>query len=190
MKVFWMDIWKIPNLLSLYRLILGFIFPLFWIKKIHPWILIFLICSAAISDFLDGRIARKFNQETSLGKILDPLADKFFINTLFFLLYLSDFIPFYFLLIILGRDVGILFGAIILYLKYHGKIEFKPTKLGKISTAFQLIFLIFYYAHIFFISFNPVMLEVTFYLVIFFTLVSGLSYMILFWKFFKGSATK
>ncbi|MEM1668963.1 MAG: CDP-alcohol phosphatidyltransferase family protein, partial [Thermofilaceae archaeon] len=80
------EIFKIPNLLSLYRLLLSLIIPILWIRGFSPKWLSLLIFSGVISDTLDGNLARILKQKTDLGKILDPLADKAFINMLFFLL--------------------------------------------------------------------------------------------------------
>ena len=101
MQIRWKDLVKIPNLLSLYRLILGLIFPFLWKLEIQDKILLILIGTAILSDTFDGNIARIFHQKTDLGKILDPLADKVFINMLFVLLYLNKNISLSFLSIIL-----------------------------------------------------------------------------------------
>ena len=79
-KDFWkQDIFKIPNLLSILRLIL---IPVFlWIyltAKEQPWFIIAAVVLAfsGLTDLLDGWIARKYNMITQLGKVLDPIADK------------------------------------------------------------------------------------------------------------------
>jgi len=186
-QIKWKDLIKVPNLLSLYRLILGLIFPLLWKLKIQTQILLILIGTAILSDTIDGNIARILHQKTDLGKILDPIADKVFINMLFILLYLNKNISLNFLLIILIRDLAILSGAIILYFKYPNQINFRPTYLGKTCTVFQLIFLFLYFIHLFVKPINQFLISIFTQLVIFFTLFSGFHYTFLFWKSFIKS---
>ncbi len=181
------DLTKLPNILSLYRLTLGLTFPLLWKIKLPTKIFLILIGTAILSDSLDGNIARVFKQETDFGKILDPLADKVFINMLFILLYLNKYISFSFVSIVLIRDLSILSGAGLLYLKYPDQIRFTPTYLGKTCTAFQLIFLFLYFVHIFVNPLNSFLISLASQLVIFFTLLSGFHYAFLFWKSFVKS---
>jgi len=187
MQVKWKDLFKLPNLLSLYRLILGLIFPFLWLKKVQPKILLLLIGTAILSDTFDGNIARIFQQKTDLGKILDPIADKVFINMLFVLLYLNKNLSLTFLLIILGRDIAILSGATILFLKYPGQINFKPTYLGKTCTVFQLLFLFLCFINLFIKPIDEFFIFLFSYAVIFFTLLSGFQYAFLFLKSFTKS---
>lgn len=65
----------VPNLLSLIRIILIPIFAVLYYNGHVGWALLMLFLSG-VSDFLDGKIARRFNQVSDLGKILDPVADK------------------------------------------------------------------------------------------------------------------
>jgi len=187
MQIRWKDLVKIPNLLSLYRLILGLIFPFLWKLEIQDKILLILIGTAILSDTFDGNIARIFHQKTDLGKILDPLADKVFINMLFVLLYLNKNISLSFLSIILARDIAILSGATLLYFKYPDQVKFSPTYLGKTCTIFQLIFLFLYFVHLFINPLNDLLISIFSQLVIFFTLLSGFHYAFLFWKSFTKS---
>jgi len=102
---------------------------------------IFFIC--ALTDAIDGYIARRFYQKTELGRIMDPLADKLLILTAFLCLsVLRDIpaaskIPPWLTIIVLSRDGIILLGSaiIIIILK---NIDIKPTLLGKITTFFQM----------------------------------------------------
>ena len=69
------QIWSIPNLISLFRLLLiPFIVALYWKGRTIAALIVFGVSAA--SDILDGQIARRFNMVTDLGKMLDPLADK------------------------------------------------------------------------------------------------------------------
>ncbi len=69
------QIWSIPNLISLFRLLLiPFIVTLYWKGRTIAALIVFGV--SAVSDILDGQIARRFDMVTDLGKVLDPLADK------------------------------------------------------------------------------------------------------------------
>ncbi len=181
------DFLSIPNILSLYRLLLGLIFPFLWIKKVDTLILLFLIGTAILSDTLDGNIARVFKQKTDLGKILDPIADKVFINMLFVLLYLNKNISLNLVLILIIRDITILIGALFLLLKYPNQANFSPTYLGKACTISQLLFLFLYFLHLFIRPLKEIYIFIITQVVIFLTITSGFHYGIIFYKSFKKS---
>ena len=77
----------VPNLLSLIRIFLIPAFAVLYYKGHIGWAVLMLALSG-ISDFLDGKIARRFNQVSELGKILDPVADKLTQITIAVMLYL------------------------------------------------------------------------------------------------------
>jgi len=181
------DFLSVPNILSLYRLFLGLIFPFLWIKRVDTKILLFLIGTAILSDTLDGNIARFFKQKTDLGKILDPIADKIFINMLFILLYLNKNISLTLVLIIIIRDITILTGALFLILKHPNQINFSPTYLGKACTISQLLFLFLYFLHLFIEPLKEFFISTITQIVIFLTITSGFHYMLIFYKSFKKS---
>jgi CDP-diacylglycerol--glycerol-3-phosphate 3-phosphatidyltransferase len=84
-----------------------------------------------ISDLLDGYFARKLNQVSELGKILDPLADKIFIISIGIILLIQNIIPLWFVIVIIVRDIIIFSGGT--YLKYSKKIVPVSNWIGKIS---------------------------------------------------------
>ena len=93
-----------------------------------------LFVAAGLTDALDGVLARVLKQRTMLGQYLDPVADKLLLSTLFVVLMLKGLIPTTVTVLVLGRDVGILLVAAILYAAV-GRREFYPSIFGKANTA-------------------------------------------------------
>lgn len=109
----------------------------------HAALAVFAI--AAISDSLDGFVARAYNQKTRLGAVLDPLADKLLINLAFvFLAVNQEFetpVPKWVPVLILSRDVIIVLGAYLIN-EYYGPFRARPRVSGKLTTTFQMASLI------------------------------------------------
>ncbi len=106
------------------------------------WAALGVFVVAAISDFLDGYVAKKFNQETKLGEFLDPVADKVLLTaailTLSLPVGLGDLrFPFWFPIIIITRDIVILIGTTIVFMML-GRVNIKPSFTGKVTTFFQM----------------------------------------------------
>jgi CDP-diacylglycerol--glycerol-3-phosphate 3-phosphatidyltransferase len=101
----------------------------------------FILCIvAAITDFLDGYVARKRNEITEFGKIIDPLADKILVGVIAIKLYVIGELSGYFLLIIVLRDAIIFVGGILISLKL--KKVLPSNLLGKITvTLIGFVFL-------------------------------------------------
>jgi len=99
---------------------------------------------AVLLDFLDGYVARKFHQETKVGTILDPLADKFLLISTYFCLYKAGIhfeivrFPLWLVIAVIGRDVILLFGAVIIRL-VNNDITVNPTIWGKATVFFEII---------------------------------------------------
>ena len=136
-------------------------------------VLVFLI--AAVSDGIDGFIARHYNQRSYLGSILDPAADKTLLVAGILVLTFSDWeyeFPIWFPILIITRDFLLAVGA--LFLKYKkGKVQIKPNWMGKIATVTQMIAILWVMLRIPFIP--PVVFV---YIAGFFTLTSGVAYLI------------
>ena len=82
------NMWTVPNLLSFIRILLVPLFAVLFMKEQYVWSIIVLALSG-LSDFFDGKIARKFNQVSALGKILDPVADKLTQITIAIVFYIT-----------------------------------------------------------------------------------------------------
>ena len=125
-----------PNLLTLSRICLA---PLLVaaILDNHYALGFGLFVVAGLTDLLDGWLARILKQYTMLGQYLDPVADKLLLSTLFLVLTYKELIPARVTAMVIGRDVGILLVAAILYAA-TGRREFRPSLVGKGSTLAQL----------------------------------------------------
>lgn len=130
-------IWTVPNQITLLRL--GFL-PFFLILisyEAYRWALLILV-AAALSDGIDGLLARKLNQKSALGAYLDPIADKLLLSSSFVILAMKREIPWWMTIIVLSRDILILIvGAVIILIS--GYRPFPPSLLGKATTMFQIV---------------------------------------------------
>ena len=131
---------------------------------------IVLFSIASISDFLDGFIAKVFDQETELGRFLDPVADKLLIISAFVMLVIVKMIPVWVVIVVITRDIIILFGCIIIYLILDD-IEIKPRILSKITTFIQM-------TTIFFILIGNPFSRYLWFTTALITTISGLDYII------------
>lgn len=101
-------------------------------------ILAFLV--AAASDGLDGFVARRYNQRTELGAVLDPIADKGLLVSALLVLTFGHWevrFPVWFLILVLARDVSIVLGCMLIQF-INGRLEVRPSWLGKTTTVFQM----------------------------------------------------
>jgi len=96
-----------------------------------------LFAAAASTDALDGAVARRFRQQTALGAYLDPIADKCLLNAMFLALGVAGMAPWWFVALVVGRDLYLLAAAATL-LRFTARREFPPSVWGKASTFFQI----------------------------------------------------
>ena len=137
----------IPNLISIFRILLVPVFLVFIINnRFLAGLMVFVL--AGLSDAADGMVARLFNQKSRLGSYLDPLADKCLLVAAFICLAAMYIIPLWLTVIVITRDILILLGASILFLK-NGAYTVKPSVWGKATTFFQLatVFLVLVEKH-------------------------------------------
>ena len=125
-------IWTVPNALSLARL-LGI--PLFlWlvlVERADVWAFVVLVIAGA-SDWFDGYLARRLNQQSSLGEILDPLVDRLYILATLIGLALRDVIGWWLVALLVGRDLVLL--VLLPMLRRSGRIALPVTFVGKAGT--------------------------------------------------------
>ena len=120
---------NIPNILTIIRFIL---IPFIFISVItnHYFIALIIFTISAITDILDGYIARKFNYITDIGKLLDPLADKLTQISLLLALTILDILPLWILIIVFVKECIIVISAsflyskkdVVVYSKWYGKL--------------------------------------------------------------------
>lgn len=127
----------VPNQLTFLRL--GFL-PFFIIMlfyRHYSWALAILVL-AALTDGMDGLLARFLNQGTALGAFLDPIADKLLLSSSFAVLAFEGQIRWWLTILVLGRDVLILTTASVI-LVAGGYRPFPPSVYGKITTTVQIL---------------------------------------------------
>lgn len=121
----------IPNLLSFFRLLLIPVFLVLLVNAQYIWALVVLVGSS-LTDFVDGYIARHFNQITRVGQLLDPAADRLFIFSTLIGLAWTGFIPWWLAGVILARDLLLLLLGVILANFGYGPLPVHH--LGKMGT--------------------------------------------------------
>ena len=129
-----------PNVLTMLRL---FMLPFLVIAILdgHFRAAFALFMFAAISDGLDGLLARWLKQQTTLGLYLDPIADKLLLSTLFIVLTHVGLIPRYVTVLVFSRDLGILLISTLLFATNTLR-DFRPSVLGKLNTLTQIVALV------------------------------------------------
>ncbi len=135
---------NLPNILSSLRILMApVVFVLIWniSDEIYPVLLIFYVTTVLL-DFFDGYLARKLAQETELGKILDPVADKLLTVFMVIALICKAEFPLWLALTVFIRDLVILMASMILYKERH--LVPPSVIIGKV-TFFMLTFLLFIY---------------------------------------------
>ena len=175
---------NLANRISILRVILVPFFIAFIIYlKFGMALGVFFLCMA--SDAVDGIIARAKNQETKLGALLDPIADKLLLVSGFIVLSIDSAVPPglrfppYVPLIVVSRDVLIVLGCLVIYL-IKGKVDIRPTLLGKATTVFQMLSIVCILMQI---PHSRIIWDVT----VFLTAVSGIDYLRIGSRMLNGS---
>jgi cardiolipin synthase len=167
---------NIPNLLTLLRIVLVPVIVILLIQSLYvKALLVFIV--AALSDVLDGFLARVLHQQTALGAYLDPIADKALLASSFVTLSVLHHIPGWLTVIVISRDVIILLGISILSIMSIS-VKIRPTFVSKITTALQLATVLMVLSNRCLPgSFNEIWQTALFWVTAFFTVISGLNYM-------------
>ncbi len=127
----------VPNILTFLRLA-AVPFTLYYILGDELTIAFGLFAFAAITDYVDGNLARRWQVETKFGRIFDPLADKALLMGAYIALTYTGHIPEWLMYLIVGRDILILLGAFLVYL-FNLPVRLSPFFISKVNTFFQLL---------------------------------------------------
>lgn len=180
----------LPNQLTILRIILTPIFLILFLTGepvlIQISYLVFLI--AAISDWYDGWLARKFNYITEWGKFMDPLADKILTSTAFIAFVIVGVLPLWMVLLIIIRDL--LVTLIRVYADYRN-VSFRTTRTAQLKTFLQMFFLYYLlliytlntferlhvaYKNLFYLLLDPVGIYIVMLFITLFTVITGITY--------------
>ena len=137
----------LPNVLTVFRMVLIPIFvSLLFYQRFILALAVFVV--AGLTDGLDGLLARRFDQQSQLGTILDPIADKLMLVAAFVVLSMRGVfpqplpkhlpVPFWVTVVVISRDVFIIVGAAAINIM-TGFRGFRPSWLGKLNTTVQIV---------------------------------------------------
>jgi len=184
---------NVPNLLTSLRIVISVIAPFFLINgslwvRIVAGIIIFI---AILTDFLDGWYARKYNKVTTLGKILDPIADKALVLITFSVFVYLDVLSVWWIIPIFVREILV---TIYRFIFLSKKIVVAAAKSGKIKTAMQMVTLAIAYLllltskhfKVYFSENYQYILYVALTITLYFTIKSGVLFFIKNWKLIKS----
>tara|TARA_B100001179_G_scaffold224712_1_gene203771 strand:+ start:5 stop:556 length:552 start_codon:yes stop_codon:yes gene_type:complete len=174
-----MSVLTAPNQLTLFRLLLV---PCLVILVLYGFngmaLVVFTV--AGVTDALDGLIARRTGQRTTLGAWLDPMADKLLLVSTFVVLTmplgLPNQLPLWFTVLVISRDVCIVLTVAVVNLAVERRV-FYPSVLGKIATVLYVVTgavtLLFNY-----LDQKSVVVDLAVYMAVAFTVASGLHYIV------------
>jgi len=164
----------LPNAISILRIALIAPILILILKGSFAWALA-LFCLAGFSDGLDGYLAKRFSWHTRLGALLDPIADKLLVAGLFITLAYTQDIPVWLAAVVIVRDVVIVAGAMV-YNFFVRPVEGEPSRVSKLNTALQLLFLLFVISRAGFGWPEPIALTVLGAAVLVTVVISGIDY--------------
>ena len=127
---------NIANMVTLWRICLVPVIILLVLER-QMELAFWVTLAAAVSDAVDGIIAKQFNMQTTLGAYLDPIADKALLVSLYIALGYEGFLPAWLVVLVVFRDVLIISGALLFH-TLTLSLEMRPLKISKINTATQL----------------------------------------------------
>lgn len=180
----------LPNQLTILRIILTPVFLVLFLTG-EPWLIqmssvVFII--AAITDWYDGWLARKFNYITEWGKFMDPLADKILTSTAFMAFVIVGVLPLWMVLLIIIRDFVI---TLIRVFADYRKVSFTTTRTAQLKTFIQMFFLYYLlsiytlktfeglqvaYKDLFSFLLDPLGIYIAMLFITLFTVITGITY--------------
>ena len=171
-----------PTTLTILRMFLSILFVVFALLP-DTWAKItalVIFIAASITDFVDGKWARKTKQVTTLGTFLDPLADKMLVNLAFLVLVYLNIVPLWVFATILVRDFAV---DGMRMMAASNRITIPASFYGKLKTTLQMVAIIILLFNLI-INSEPIAIlgNIALYLALAFTIFSGLDYLIKGWK--------
>jgi cardiolipin synthase len=170
--------WRhLPNMLTVLRMAL--VVPLAWmIRETRYDEAVVVAAIAGLTDALDGFLAKRFRWQSWLGGVLDPIADKLMLVACFVTLGLVGAHPDWLTGLVVGRDVVIVAGAVAWH-NLIGRIHAQPTRLSKLTTVVQIVYVLAQLLHLsHWLELPPRLLEVLIVLTAILTAASGLQYVV------------
>jgi len=178
---------NLPNSLTILRILLVPVFVGLLLYA-HYDIALLTLLIAALTDILDGMIARITDQRTLLGEYLDPLADKLLLMSAIITLSVLHFIPIWAVIVVVSRDAILLTGTLVANLT-ETHIDISPTILGKGTTFAQICYII---ATMLFVTgrVSLALVEPFLWVMVALTVGSGMHYLLRGIQYLNGSHTK
>ncbi|HST27494.1 MAG TPA: CDP-alcohol phosphatidyltransferase family protein [Rudaea sp.] len=170
--------WRhLPNTLTVLRMAL--VVPLAWmIRETRYDEAVVVAAIAGLTDALDGFLAKRYCWQSWLGGVLDPIADKLMLVACFVTLGLVGAHPDWLTWLVVGRDVVIVAGAVVWH-NLIGRIHAQPTRLSKLTTVVQIVYVLAQLLHLsHWFDLPPRLLEGLIVLTAILTAASGLQYVV------------
>lgn len=165
---------SIPNLITLFRILLTVPLVIAILEGSHGWALV-ILAIAGLSDGLDGYLARHYHWESRLGAILDPISDKALMVSSFITLGVIGELEFWLVAVVILRDVVIVTGAVA-YNFLVGRLEMEPTFISKTNTLFQIVLILAVLFSLGLYELPAIVIDSLTSVVLFTTLYSGVNY--------------
>lgn len=166
----------LANWLTVLRILL---IPVFVVLLVYrkPGAALVVFAVAALTDLLDGYVARRRGRESRLGAFLDPMADKALLIASFATLTYLRVLPAWIMILVVSRDAILMLGALLIHM-IGGRIYPRPTIFGKLATFFQILTVLFGLLTRYFGFKQPLALRTVIWIAAIFTVTSGLQYIV------------
>ena len=168
---------SLPNIITIIRMMASLAVPIMIMSNDAELRLaaVIIFASAALTDWLDGYLARRNQWITKLGGFLDPIADKLFTIAITVGFGLQGHLPLWLVWLIIGRDVVIVVGAGV-FRWVTGELAMRPLWISKANTGFQIGLLAITLLHVAFYALPPIVQETLQFIVAITTVLSGIGY--------------
>jgi cardiolipin synthase len=166
----------LANWLTVLRILLVPVFVALLVYR-RPGAALVVFAAAALTDLLDGYVARRQQRQSRLGAFLDPLADKLLLVASFATLTYLKVLPAWIMIVVVSRDTILMLGALLVHM-VGGRLYPRPTLAGKLATFFQILTVLAGLLAGYFGMKQPLALKTITWLAAAFTVASGLQYVV------------